>query len=119
MKNLSRLFMVLLLTMSFVSCVEETEDENVKLDPKSSINIELKVTHGATFDLLTTTKTIHDEKGKVVNVITSTDTIPRLSMVKDTLETNRTREDEYGDEVAVDTIITHPKDYQLYISVKK
>lgn len=117
------ILIAILLSVSFTSCIdnasEQKEDATVALDPHSAVNIDIKVTHGDTFDLMTTIKTIHDEKGGIVKVLTSIDTLPKLSLVRDTLDTHRTFEDDNGDAQEIDTVITHAKDYQLYIAVKK
>ena len=116
------IFMIILMSVVFTSCEdtgEQKSDAPVSLDPHNAVNIDMKITHNDTYDLLTTTKTIHDEKGKIVRVVTSFDTLPKLSLVRDTLDTHRTYEDDNGDNQEIDTIITHPKDYNLFISVKK
>jgi hypothetical protein len=41
-----------------------------------------------------------------------------LSIVADTLSTGRTYEDENGENQEIDTIVHHPKNYQIYITVK-
>ena len=116
---------MVVMMMMFTGCemddqpVEGKQKDDVQKDPKCAVDIDMKTTHMDGFDLLTTTKTIHDEFGNVVRVVTSYDTLPKLSMVRDTLETGRTYEDDNGDEKSIDTIIFHPKDYQYYISVKK
>jgi hypothetical protein len=115
------IMMVLLSTLTITGCEEDNQrgKDDVQLDPKNSINVEIKVTHENGFDIFATTKTIHDQFGGVIKVFTTYDTIPSLGLVRDTLETGREYEDDNGDMQSVDTIVTHPKDYQLYISVKK
>ena len=111
----------ILISVSFTSCTDEpkNDDKTVALDPHSAINIDIKVTHGDDFDLLTTTKVIHDKNGNIVKTVQTVDTLPTLGLTKDTLDTHRTFEDDNGDEQEIDTVITHKKDYQLYIAVKK
>ena len=122
MKKIKILGLIACFAILLSSCDNQTDgkdDTNVQLDPHNSINIEIKVSHLDSFDVMSTSKTVHDNFGKIVKTIVTFDTLPKLGLIKDTLDTGRTYVDADGYEQEKDTIITHPKDYQLYISVKK
>ena len=107
--------------IAFTSCEDgqQVDEPGIKLDPHGSINVEISTQHYNGYDLITTSKTVYDNYGSVTKVINSYDTVPSLGPVKDTLDTGRTVEDENGDENEIDTVFTHPKDYQFYVSFKK
>ena len=105
----------------FMSCNEEEKpsaDTKIQRDPKESIYFDIQVKHSTGVDLLYVTKIVHNENGSEVKTIQSVDTIPTMSLTRDTLSTGRTYTNSDGDEMSVDTIIVHPKTYQLFISVK-
>lgn len=118
MKNL---LLILFSVILFSSCVPKQEKNEgvVKPDPKGALNIDIRTSHMENADILTIIKTVHNEKGEITKTITSVDTIPQMSMVRDTLSTGKTYINKDGDKVEKDTIVVHPKDYVLYISVKK
>lgn len=112
---------LLLLVLFMISCFDtpRTEPEfKVERNPHGSVYIDVKFGHGLGFDLLTTTRTIHNEKGIVIKTVVNVDTIPSLGMVKDTLATGRTYQDNDNNTIGVDTVIVHPKEYQSFITVK-
>ena len=118
---MNNLILFLIGIILLISCTEKRENEeaNVKPDPKGALNIDIKTSHLENADILTIVKTIHNEKGEITKTIKSVDTIPQMAIVRDTLGTGKTYIDKNGDKVEKDTIIVHPKDYVLYISVKK
>jgi hypothetical protein len=111
----------LFLGVFLVSCNDEQEvdEKGIQLDPHGSINVEISTQHFSEFDVITTSKVVHDNFGGIVKTCVSYDTVPSLGPTKDTLNTGRTYTDQDEEEHEIDTIITHPKDYQFYISVKK
>jgi len=108
------------LMILFVACNDQKplEGEKMVRDTKASIFTTIQTKHVAGFDIRYTTDTIHNELGMVVKVFSHVDTIPQMGMTKDTLATGRTYRDSDDNEIEKDTIIVHPKDYQMYISVK-
>lgn len=107
-------------SIAFVSCDEEqpVAQSNVALDKHGCIDITYKTVRTDSCDILTVTRNVYDDNANLVKTITSADTLPLLHKVQDTLNTGRTYQDENGDDQEVDTIITHPATYQLYITVK-
>jgi len=103
-----------------VSCNDDKplEGSRISRDTKSSIFVTIQTKHVGNVDIRYTFDTIHNENGSIVKVIAHIDTIPQMSMTKDTLGTGRTYTNSDGDEYEKDTVIIHPKDYQMYISVK-
>lgn len=113
---------LLFLAALIISCVdnktEPKSEPQIQPNPHSSVYIDIKFGHGEGFDLLTTTRTIHSESGKVIRTVVNVDTIPSLGMVKDTLSTGRTYRDKDNNTIGIDTVIVHPKEYQSFITVK-
>lgn len=113
-KSLVLMALALVLSVGMTSCEDKSQSkEQIQVEKHSSVVIDMKVKHLEGFDQLQTTKWIYDSKGVLAKVVYAYDSLPALGMTKDTLVTT-TRE---GDER--DTIVTHPKDYQLYITVSK
>ena len=105
--------------LALTSC--EPKDESAKavaLDTKGSlvINHQLTPIDNAGF-VLTSTVTVHDMAGNVVKTIVTNDTLPFLGMTKDTLSYVKYAGTDNEEER--DTIVTHPRLYQLFISAKK
>jgi len=124
-KHRSRLFIVatvLIFSGLFMitSCTEDTPAEQaiVHLNKNASIDVTMSTTHLNSFDVLNIEKTLYNEQGRVVSTSVMHDTLPQLSLTKDTLNTGRIYEDENGDNQEIDTAITHPKNYEIYITVK-
>lgn len=107
--------------ISFTSCEDgqQVDEPGVQINTHGSININMSTQHFSDFDIIKTEKTVYDNYGSVSKIINSYDTVPSLGPVKDTLDTGRTVEDENGDTNEIDTVFTHPKDYQFYVSFKK
>lgn len=120
-----KLFLIVLSSMvinSLMSCKSSDTDKSdtkVMIDTHNSVSMEIKINHVGNIDLMYTSKTVYDASGKVVKTLTTCDTLPQLGNVKDTLDTGKTYTDADGDEQEKDTVVTHLKDYQLFISVKK
>ena len=119
---MKRVLLCVCLVALFTSCATENEkssaDTKIQRDPKESIYFDIQINHSKGVDLLYVTKIVHNEMGQEVKTIQSVDTIPTMSLTKDTLSTGRTYTNSEGDELSVDTVIVHPKTYQLFISVK-
>ena len=129
--NTSILKMGVILTLLVIGSVfftgcndQETpapEDKTAKqtVDKHNAVEVNMTVTHFDGFDLLTTTKSVYDVQGNFIKTIQHLDTLPSLGLVSEKFDTGRTIENSDGDEVSVDTTVTHPRDYQLYITVTK
>ena len=104
----------------FISCDDRktSEDTKIERDPRGSIYFDIQIKHSTGVDLLYVTKIVHNEVGGVIRTILSTDSVPTMSLTRDTLDTGRTYVNSDGEDIEIDTIIVHPKNYQLYISVK-
>jgi len=119
------LFFIICFIMLLVSCNNQKQSaankNEVKLqrEPQESIYLDIQVKHSSNVDLMYVTKIVHNETGSEVKRIVTVDTIPMMSLTRDTLSTGRTYTDTDGDEHDIDTIVVHPRDYQLYISVKR
>lgn len=101
------------------SCEEDQAPAaNIQLDKHAAIDMTIKTAHYEGFDVLVIDRTLYDESGKASGVKTFYDTMPKLSLVTDTMSTGRTVEDENGDSHDIDTLVRHAKNYQIYISVK-
>jgi len=114
-------FLFVLITATvIISCDSPQTDTDVKMirETKGSIFTTVQTKHSGNFDIRCTTDTIHNDLGLVIKVISHIDTIPQLSITRDTLATGKTYVNKNGDEVDKDTIVVHPKEYQMYISVK-
>jgi hypothetical protein len=114
---------LLLFVLFMISCVDKPKtepksDAKIERNPHGSVYIDIKFGHGTGFDLLTTTRTIHNENGIVIKTAVNVDTIPSLGMVKDTLATGRTHRDKDDNTIGIDTVIVHPKEYKSFITVK-
>ena len=117
------LFIIVCLCMLFMSCSESTDmkkssDSKIERDPKEAIYMDIQVKHSSNVDLLYVTKIVHNESGSEIKRIVTVDTIPKMGLTVDTLSTNRVYTNSEGDENPIDTIIVHPRNYQLFISVK-
>lgn len=105
--------------LSLTSCEDEpVPQSNIALDKHGAVEITYKTVRTETADVLTVTRSVYDDNANLVKTIVSADTLPLLRTVKDTLSTGRTYEDENGDNQEIDTVISHPATYQLYITVK-
>lgn len=105
--------------LSLTSCGDEpVPQSNIALDKHGAVEITYKTVHTETADVLTVTRSVYDDNANLVKTIVSADTLPLLRTIKDTLNTGRTYEDENGDNQEIDTVISHPATYQLYITVK-
>ena len=102
------------------SCDEDTPApaSTIQLDKHGAVDMNVRTKHLDGLDILIVEKIIYDETGNVTGKKYSIDTMKRLSIVADTLSTGRTYEDENGDNQEIDTIVHHPKNYQIYITVK-
>jgi len=113
MKHLLFLVFAMLL---FVSCEDtSTSKAPMQMEPEASVYVQIKLNHVNGVDVLSIEKIVHNEQGVVVKTITSIDTISSLSLVKDTLALV----DKNGEPTDKDSIMWHPKDYSLFISVQK
>ena len=64
MKKIS-LLILLGFILTITSCnYEEPKDDTVKLDPKNAIDITIKINHANNFDVMSTTKIVHDNWSK-------------------------------------------------------
>src|ERR1700749_620670 len=64
------------------------------------------------------TTSYYNGAGALVKQVYHADTLPTLDYTRDTLNTGRTYEDEDGDSHDVDTVITHHRSYQFFITVR-
>lgn len=120
------ILLIIVTIVMFSACEQQNEENNsqdknsqVSLDKHDAVEISIHVNHLFSCDVMTTTKNVYNEQGSLIKVVISNDTLPTLGSKSDTLDTHKTYVDANGDEQELDTIINHPKDYQLYISVKK
>lgn len=120
----------LLLTMGFlltlvlvVTCVgcndddpeEDTSAQAVKADKHSSVLVNITSQFLPNGDIvIRTSKDFYDKSGNAVRSISATDTVPGLGTTIDTVSTGRYDEDDNP----IDSAITHPKNYQFFITVK-
>jgi len=120
LRSMKRFLFIVSLMITFVACEDQKPLEGTQMvrDTKSSIFTTVQTRHITGFDIRTTTDTIHNEQGMVVKIISHLDTIPQMGLTRDTLSTGRKYVDAEGDEYEKDTVIVHPRDYQIYISVK-
>ena len=108
--------LVLFLSVGLASCVDESQNKKsseIQIDKHGSVVIDMKIKHLEGVDLLETTKLVYDTNGKLVKNVTTCDSLPSMGMVKDTLLVTKDGEDDR------DTIVSHPKNYQLFITVSK
>lgn len=64
-------------------------------------------------------RTYYGQDGSLLYTKTTYDTIPYLAFSTDTLDTGRRKHnDETGDDEEIDTVVTHPKNLQFYVTVK-
>lgn len=68
--------------------------------------------------VISDTTSFYDGSGELLKLIIHSDTVPSLGMTKDTLDTGRTYEDDDGDTQPIDTVISHRRSYQFFITVK-
>ena len=117
------LFTITCVCLLLASCNEPTDvkkssESKIEREPKEAIYMDIQVKHSTNTDLLYVTKIVHNEIGSEVKRIVTVDTIPKMGLTTDTLATNKVVTNSEGNEVPVDTIIVHPRNYQLFISVK-
>ena len=118
MRKITTIFLVIgLLVLSLTSC-EPKDTKSVTLDTKGSLVIDHKLTpiENAGF-VLTSTVVVHDMNGNVVKTFVTNDTLPFLGMTKDTLSYVKYAGTDNEEER--DTIVTHSRLYQVFISAKK
>lgn len=106
----------------FGACEEDQVTEQKQpaktIDRHESAEVLITQKTGDTSYLITTNTTYYDKQGHAILSTTHRDSLPYLELTRDTLDTGRTREDENGDDQPIDTIITHRKSYQFFITVK-
>ncbi len=115
--------------IKFLEHSEEKKDvpvSEVKVDIDKHGTIEMSVTRihvNDSFDVIKEVKNVYALSGSLLRTITENDTVPSLGNVRDTLNTGRqaTGEDNDGNQYSydVDTVITHKKDYQIFITINK
>ena len=117
MKKVSLFLMSLMviMTVGLASCTEKETQKSpeIQVVKRGSVVIDMKVKHLSGFDQLETSKAIYDERGVLVKTVYVYDSLPSMGMTRDTLVVTNSAGDEK------DTIVTHPKDYQLFITVTK
>jgi len=107
-----------------ISCTnkESTSKQppSVKIDKRGAIEMKIEQSYPDSSNTvqITTFKNFYDNTGNLIKTIVSRDTVVGLGMITDTLDAGRTKRDEDGNDIPVDTVITHHKNYQFYISVK-
>ena len=118
------LFLFLFMPGSFfiVSCGGDSKQDDAPapttIDKHGSIEVKIRQHQTDSFTIIQTDKYVYNDLGEISVVKTNFDTIPLLKMESDTLDTGRTYQDVNGDEQEKDTVITHRKNYQLYINLK-
>lgn len=102
------------------SCEEETPapPATIQLDKHGAIEMKISTTHIDSIDVLKVEKIVYNKDGVVVSSRFFLDTMKSLGMVKDTFNTGRTFIDSDGNEHELDTVVSHPKNYQIYVTVK-
>ena len=93
---------------------------SVKIDKHGAVEMKIEQSYPDSSNTvqITTFKNFYDNTGNLIKTIVSRDTVVGLGMISDTLETNRLKKDDDGNDSPVDTIIRHHKNYQFYITVK-
>lgn len=107
--------------MIFLSSCEDEQPVSagtIQLDKHGAIDMKVSTIHLDTLDVLKVEKTVYNADGVVVNTKFFLDTMRSLGKIKDTLSTGRTFTDSNGDEHELDTVVVHPKSYQIFITVK-
>lgn len=96
------------LPLLVLSCSEpQNEDVVQTIDKSGSVEVEVTTTRKQGYDLMTTTQRIW-VKNYLVKTIYRVDTIPSLGFTS-----------QYGtDSNGNDTLVTLPRDYEFYITVK-
>lgn len=102
------------------SCEEETPatPATIQLDKHGAIEMKISTTHLDSIDVLKVEKIVYNKDGVVVSSRFFLDTMKSLGMVKDTFNTGRAYIDSDGNEHELDTVVSHPKNYQIYVTVK-
>jgi len=117
MKKINFFLIIVILSIIFYSCNDKKTDDSTELIKKGTVDVVIKSSHQTNFDIITITRNIYDLRGNLIKTIINKDTIPSLGLTKDTLSyINHVGTDNEEDR---DTIVTHMKDYQFFISVKK
>ncbi len=116
-------FVAITMCLTFlISCNNEddadTDQKTVKIDKHGVVEVKITQRHLDSAVIVETNKYYYDNAGKLISTKVNYDTVSALGIIRDTLDTGRTYEDENGDEQEIDTVITHKKNYQFYISVK-
>lgn len=112
---------IVLGAMLLTSCDEpEAPAATIALDKHGAIDMQVSTTHYNGFDVLKVIKIVYDENGNSSTPKFFLDTMRSLPMVKDTLNTGRTfrNSDDEDEDQEIDTIVIHPKNYQIFITVK-
>lgn len=106
--------------LCLTSCEEEqpVNPGTIQLDKHGAIEMKVSTTHHDSVDVLRVEKIVYNKDGVVVSSRFFLDTMRSLGIVKDTLNTGRTYTDSDGNEQELDTIVSHPRNYQIYITVK-
>jgi hypothetical protein len=115
MKKIAIAFALVAVNVCFVGCDDSMIDtpSTVKIDKHATVDMHVHQNTNGLFTIVTYTDTVYDNNAKIAKVSSFNDTLPKLANVSDTLDiTPPDMEDEK------DTVITHPKTYQFFISIK-
>lgn len=106
--------------LCLTSCDEEkpVNPGTIQLDKHGAIEMKVSTTHVNDIDILRVEKIVYNNDGVAVSSRFFLDTLKSLGMTKDTLNTGRTVTDSDGNEQELDTVVMHPKNYQIFITVK-
>lgn len=97
------------------SCTGDTTDQTQVKDSKNqSIEVTVSTKHINGFDVLTTERNVYGKNGVLLKKVTTVDTIPSLGLIREQFDTGN--EDDDGNEI--DTTVTHPVDYKVFVNVK-
>jgi len=102
------------------SCEDEkpADPATIQLDKHGAIEMKISTSHHDSIDVLKVEKIVYNKNGVIVNSRFFLDTMKSLGMMKDTFNTGRTYTDSDGNEHELDTIVSHPRNYQIYVTVK-
>lgn len=120
-KYLAIILILIGVNLCFSACEDEVTETKLpvtKIDHHGTAELNIRQKVSDSFYIITTTTGYFDEHEQLLKTVIHIDTLPVLSITKDTLDTGRTYEDNDGDTQPVDTVITHRKAYQFFVTIK-
>jgi hypothetical protein len=114
-------YLLLAVPLFFCACDDEPQDTDQKpvaVNTHESIVLNVHQEMKDSLCLVTSSYSYYNKAGALIKTRITTDTVPVLEMVKDTLDTQRTYEDANGDDQEIDTVVVHRKHYQIFVGLK-